>query len=53
MDQLTELPGKDIREKMINFIRKHYADTLGSDLDLLDRPDGLERLHKKYCAPNF
>jgi hypothetical protein len=36
MDQLTDLPGKDIREKMINFIRKHYADTLGNDIDLLD-----------------
>lgn len=49
MDTLNELPGKDIREKMINFIRKHYTQTLGDDVDLLDRPDGLEKLHTKYC----
>ncbi len=53
MNELTELPGKDIREKMINFIKKHYTDTLGSDVDLLERPDRLERLHKKYCTPKI
>lgn len=53
MDELTELPGKDIREKMINFIRRHYADTLGDDVGLLDKPNGLELLHKKYCVPKI
>ena len=51
MNELTDLPGKDIREKMINFIRHHYKDTLGNDVDLLYKPDGLDKLHKKYCIP--
>lgn len=53
MNDLNELPGKDIREKMINFIKKHYSDTLGGDVNLLDRPDGLEKLHRKYCTPKI
>lgn len=53
MDELRDLPGKDVREKMINFIRKHYTDTLGDDVNLLERPDGLEKLHRKYCVPKI
>jgi hypothetical protein len=53
MDELSDLPGKDIREKMINFIRKHYTDTLGDDVNLLEKSDGLEKLHRKYCVPKI
>ncbi len=51
MDSLDELPGRDVREKMIHFIKKHYTRTLGEDVRLLDQPDGLEKLHRKYCKP--
>lgn len=50
MDSFDDLPGRDIREKMINFIRKHYSGTLGEDVALLDRPDGLDTLQKKVNA---
>lgn len=53
MNELSDLPGKDIREKMIHFIRKHYKDTLGKDVGLLDQPDGLDKLHEKYCIPKI
>lgn len=40
-----------VRQLMINFIKGHYAHLLGDDVALLDEPDGLEILHKKYCGP--
>ncbi len=46
---LNELDGRTIRDKMIHFIKKYYADTLGDDLRLLDEPNGLDKLHRKYC----
>jgi hypothetical protein len=39
----------EVRERMIRFIKTHYAKTLGKDIELLDQPGGLELLHQKYC----
>ena len=39
-----------LRQKMIDFLRKHYPNTLGEDIKLLDEPGGLEKLFKKYCT---
>lgn len=39
----------DVRARMIRFIKTHYANTLGKDIELLDQPGGLDKLHKKYC----
>ena len=41
--------GDEIRQRMVQFIKTHYAQTLGKDIELLDQPGGLEKLHKKYC----
>lgn len=41
----------EVRERMIKFIKMHYAHLLGPDIDLLDQPGGLEILHRKYCRP--
>jgi hypothetical protein len=46
---MKKFDGDDVRTRMIHFIKTHYAATLGKDVDLLDQPDGLEKLHKKYC----
>ena len=40
----------EVRTRMIQFIKTHYAHVLGNDLELLDTPGGLETLHKKYCS---
>jgi hypothetical protein len=40
----------EVRERMIRFIKTHYAKTLGKDIELLDQPGGLELLHQKYCG---
>lgn len=40
----------EVRERMIRFIKTHYAKTLGKDIELLDQPGGLELLHQKYCS---
>ena len=34
--------------RMIDYIKANFAETLGPDVDLLDRPDGLEILRAKY-----
>ncbi|MFA5987080.1 MAG: hypothetical protein WC797_00285 [Candidatus Paceibacterota bacterium] len=49
---MKKFDGDDVRARMIQFIKTHYAATLGKDIDLLDQPDGLERLHEKYCLGN-
>ncbi len=41
----------EVRERMIRFVKTHYAETLGKDIELLDQPGGLELLHQKYCGP--
>jgi len=46
---LDDLTGRNVREKMITFIKSHYAGVLGEDAKYLDLPGGLEVLHKKYC----
>jgi len=46
MDDLTN---RNVREKMIMFIKAHYAGVLGDDLKYLELPGGLDVLHKKYC----
>ena len=38
---------------MVQFIKTHYAQTLGKDIELLDQPGGLEKLHKKYCSDDI
>ncbi len=49
LDKLAHLDGGDVREKMINFIRRHFSDILGEDVKYLDTPGGLDILHSKYC----
>ena len=39
--------GRDFRTKMIEFIRKNFADLLGDDVRLLYAPGGLEILRKR------
>ena len=34
--------------RMIDYIKANFAETLGDDVNLLDRPDGLEIIHSKY-----
>ena len=46
MDGITN---RNVREKMIEFIKTHYAGVLGTDLKYLEMPGGLDMLHKKYC----
>lgn len=41
--------GSDVRAEMIRYIRAHFADLLGEDVRLLDLPNGLEILSKKYA----
>ncbi len=38
------------RERMIQFIKTHYAKTLGEDIEILKQPGGLEILQQKYCS---
>ena len=47
MEGLTK---RNVREKMVEFIKTHYADILGDDIGYLDAPGGLEKLHAKYCS---
>jgi hypothetical protein len=42
----------EVRERLIRFVKTHYAKTLGKDIELLDQPGGLELLHRKYCGSN-
>ena len=37
----------EFRIKMKLYIREHFADILGDDIDLLDAPDGLDLLKQK------
>ncbi len=39
---------KDLRSQMVLYIKKHFADILGDDVKLLDRPDGLALIAEKY-----
>ena len=43
-------PGASQKQKMrmVDYIKANFAEILGSDVDLLDQPDGLEILHVKY-----
>jgi hypothetical protein len=34
--------------RMVDYIKANFAEVLGSDVHLLDQPDGLEILHVKY-----
>lgn len=40
----------ETRARMVRFIKAHYAKSLGEDIRLLDSPEGLETLHKKYAV---
>ena len=42
----------EIERRMISFLKTHYSKTLGTDIELLDQPGGLEILHKKYTGNN-
>ncbi len=44
-----DIDGDEVRQRMVQFIKTHYSQTLGKDIELLDQPGGLEKLHKKYC----
>ena len=46
---MNEINGGNVRNKMIHFIKTHYANVLGEDLKYLDVPGGLDVLHQKYC----
>ena len=36
------------RKEMIEMIRHNFADLLGRDIWLLDEPDGLDRIARKF-----
>ena len=40
----------EVRERLVRFIKTHYAKTMGADIELLEQPGGLELLHQKYCG---
>lgn len=46
---MKRFDGDEVRLRMVQFIKTHYAQMLGKDIELLDQPGGLEKLHKKYC----
>ncbi len=37
----------DAREKMTAYIRKHFSDVLGSKINLIDAPNGLELIQQE------
>lgn len=39
-----------LRDEMVQYIRTHFADVLGSDAALLDTPGGLDALAAKMHA---
>ena len=38
----------EVREQMTMFIRANFKTFLGKDMELLDQPDGLDKLQAKY-----
>lgn len=40
----------DVRSEMIDWIRRNYGDMLGKDAELLEKPDGLDAVQRKYCS---
>ncbi|MGD0093945.1 MAG: hypothetical protein ABSE73_28890 [Planctomycetota bacterium] len=38
----------DFRSQMIEYIKTHFGDFLGEDVELLDLPDGLDLIQEKY-----
>ena len=46
---LTKQKEEEARQRIIRFIKTHYAKTLGKDIELLDKPGGLEALQQKYA----
>ncbi len=38
----------DFRSQVVEYIKEHFADVLGSDVNLLDRPDGLDVVQARY-----
>jgi hypothetical protein len=40
---------EEFRQEMIQYIKKHWAGVLGSDIHLLDLPNGLDLIAEKYA----
>jgi len=40
----TAIQCNDFQTGMLQYIREQFANILGSDIELLDQPDGLERI---------
>lgn len=38
----------EVRERLIDYMSKHYGVSLKHDIALLHEPGGLEKLHEKY-----
>jgi hypothetical protein len=38
----------DFQDRMKDYIRRHFGHLLGADVELLDRPNGLEMIQAKY-----
>lgn len=38
----------DFRDRMIQYIRENFSELLGNDVELLDRPDGLDLIQARY-----
>ena len=49
-DPLYQADGKPFQEKMIAYIRQHFAGQLGDRDRWLDQPNGLDRLAKDVQA---
>ena len=52
MDKVSASKGKKddgaFTLRMVDYIKANFAEVLGSDVDLLDSPNGLEILRTKY-----
>jgi hypothetical protein len=41
---------KDVRAYMTAYIREHFSHLLGEHADLLDQPDGLDKIHELIAS---
>ncbi len=46
-DALSAHGAEDVRKHMIAFIRRHWSDMLGRDVDFLSLPNGLQMIRER------
>ena len=45
-------PAGALHSPMMSYLRKHYSDVFGQDIELLDKPGGLEVLQRR-CLQRY